>query len=534
MLMRKSSLTIPLVAMSAILLIVFFAVAQNGVITKMGPRETFGYVGTETNHDLRLFTHNLPIMSLTTGGNVGIGTTSPVTTLDVAGTVKAIAFDLNGDVITSWPSGDGGGITQLDAGTGITLSPNPIMTTGTVSVATSGITDAMLAGSISPSKISGTAWTSTNDGPGSGLNADELDGLDSSAFLNTSNDHGRLGVATDLYEGSTKLQDKYLNNNQPETITASISSPGQTLRVVNNDNGHGIYGESFAFRSEVGGVTGRAKRDGGSGVYGETFSLGKDDATGRGSSVAVYGWAVGQGAAVGGAAIGVLGKVSSYQPSGVQVSMPTGVYGWAEAKTGMSAGVLGEANSSDGPSPGVYGVNKATTGSTRGVWGEVKSPNGVGVFGINESGSAGTKGGYFQNGHGTYAHIAYWDGTKEYGILSNGVKSTIMPTSNGNRVLVCTESPEAWFEDFGEGQLVNGHAHIELDPLFLETVTINSQHPMKVFIQLNDDCNGVFAKRGNTGFDVIELQKGQSNANFTYRVVAKRKGFEEQRLERLE
>jgi hypothetical protein len=54
---------------------------------------------------------------------------------------------------------------------------------------------------------------------------------------------------------------------------------------------------------------------------------------------------------------------------------------------------------------------------------------------------------------------------------------------------------------------------------------------MKVFIQLNDDCNGVFVKRGDTGFDVIELQKGQSNAHFTYRVVAKRKGFEDKRLE---
>jgi hypothetical protein len=93
------------------------------------------------------------------------------------------------------------------------------------------------------------------------------------------------------------------------------------------------------------------------------------------------------------------------------------------------------------------------------------------------------------------------------------------------------ESPENWFEDFGEGQLINGRAHIELDPLFRETVTINRQHPMKVFVQLNDDCNGVFVRRGLTSFDVIELQKGRSNAHFTYRVVAKRKSFENKRLE---
>lgn len=102
-------------------------------------------------------------------------------------------------------------------------------------------------------------------------------------------------------------------------------------------------------------------------------------------------------------------------------------------------------------------------------------------------------------------------------------------------MLSCQESPEFWFEDFGEGQLANGKTHIELDPLFLQTVTINAQHPMKVFIQLNDEnCKGTAVKRGTTGFDVIELQNGTSNASFSYRVVAKRKGFEDRRLAKME
>jgi len=46
---------------------------------------------------------------------------------------------------------------------------------------------------------------------------------------------------------------------------------------------------------------------------------------------------------------------------------------------------------------------------------------------------------------------------------------------------------------------------------------------MKVFIQLNDDCNGVYVKVSKTGFDVFELQNGKSNATFTYRVIANRK-----------
>ena len=54
---------------------------------------------------------------------------------------------------------------------------------------------------------------------------------------------------------------------------------------------------------------------------------------------------------------------------------------------------------------------------------------------------------------------------------------------------------------------------------------------MKVFIQLNDDCNGVYVQRQTTGFEVVELGGGNSRAHFTYRVVAKRKGFEKARLE---
>jgi hypothetical protein len=39
---------------------------------------------------------------------------------------------------------------------------------------------------------------------------------------------------------------------------------------------------------------------------------------------------------------------------------------------------------------------------------------------------------------------------------------------------------------------------------------------------------------GRTGFDVVELLDGTSADGFTYRVVAKRKGFEQRRLELVE
>ena len=97
--------------------------------------------------------------------------------------------------------------------------------------------------------------------------------------------------------------------------------------------------------------------------------------------------------------------------------------------------------------------------------------------------------------------------------------------------MYCQESPENWFEDFGEGQLVNGRCHIELDPLFLETVAIDERSPMHVFIQLKGPSQGTFVQTGTTGFDVIEQDDGSSSIAFSYRVVAKRRGFESKRLD---
>lgn len=69
----------------------------------------------------------------TFGRNVGIGTASPGQKLDVVGNVKGTGLCIGADCRTTWP---GGGIISISAGTGITLSPSPITTTGTVSANT--------------------------------------------------------------------------------------------------------------------------------------------------------------------------------------------------------------------------------------------------------------------------------------------------------------------------------------------------------------------------------------------------------------
>jgi hypothetical protein len=89
--------------------------------------------------------------------------------------------------------------------------------------------------------------------------------------------------------------------------------------------------------------------------------------------------------------------------------------------------------------------------------------------------------------------------------------------------MACPETPEILFQDYGTGQLSNGEAYITIDPIFSKNIIVNELHPLKVFIQLEDDCNGVFVTQKSAGgFKVKELAGGNSNARFSWSVVANR------------
>ena len=58
-----------------------------------------------------------------------------------------------------------------------------------------------------------------------------------------------------------------------------------------------------------------------------------------------------------------------------------------------------------------------------------------------------------------------------------GAKSAAVPHPDGShRRLYCMESPESWFEDFGEAALVCGEASIALDPDFAAVVDASEYH----------------------------------------------------------
>ncbi len=111
-------------------------------------------------------------------------------------------------------------------------------------------------------------------------------------------------------------------------------------------------------------------------------------------------------------------------------------------------------------------------------------------------------------------------------------KPATVKLEDGTRVKLFAEEPtEVYFSDYGDGQLAGGRAHITLDAAFLQTVTINERFPMKVFVQLEGDCNGVFVtNKTTTGFDVVELAGGRSDAAFSYRAVCTRRHYDGERL----
>ena len=114
---------------------------------------------------------------------------------------------------------------------------------------------------------------------------------------------------------------------------------------------------------------------------------------------------------------------------------------------------------------------------------------------------------------------------------ASGTKSAVVRTEEGPKALYCQESPEVWFEDFGSGKIVDGKAVVKLKRDFLQTVTINEKYPMKVFIQMSDTRVKYKLTKGFDYFTIEVVEGPTDDVEFDYRVVAKRKGYEDRRLD---
>ena len=114
-------------------------------------------------------------------------------------------------------------------------------------------------------------------------------------------------------------------------------------------------------------------------------------------------------------------------------------------------------------------------------------------------------------------------------ISCGGTKSSIAETADyRQRTLYAIESPEVWFEDFGSAALVNGVITVTIEPIFAQTVNLTEDY--HVFVQVYGNAEVYVANRTSTQFEV-HLRDGDPNVEISYRIVAKRLGYENVRLE---
>jgi hypothetical protein len=186
---------------------------------------------------------------------------------------------------------------------------------------------------------------------------------------------------------------------------------------------------------------------------------------------------------------------------------------------GPGAGVWGDAGTSDS----AFGV-VGTADDRNAIVAENNSPSTYYALWANELASGGFP--FGAAGPGGYCNI---DANGD--LFCSGTITPIAPVDGGSRKvsLYGVAAPENWFEDAGSGQLSNGKAVINLEPLFGQTV--NTEMEYHVFLTPNGDCNGLYvAQKTATSFVVRELNHGTSGVAFDYRIMAKRKGHENVRM----
>jgi hypothetical protein len=485
-------------------------------------------------------------------GNVGVGVASPSEKLDVGGTVQVQGFKmstgaLDGYVLKS--DGTGSGTWQAESpdadwqvagndiysiptgnvGIGINSPAQKLHVAGNIRLDSGGNVE--FAGADTRIYESSGAMRATADGSIYLQPDDDLYvGADGAApWVRFQNGAGRLGVGTTTPNGRLHAE----TGSDAVALGGVNTAPtGTTYGVygqVASTDGYGVYSDGNAAVTGDLHVVQSADVDGALNVDGTVSVVGAATVAGLSSqhaTQAVYGLATD----LVGVSYGVYGEASSGAGYGVYSEGNARVEGGLEVtqsvQVGDSLGVAGGVGARHA-TRAVYGEASALTGISYGGRFQAASASGRGLYGLAAS-TLGSPIGVYGACNSTMGYGIYFTG----GLAGTGTKSCVVRTSEGPTLLYCQESPECWFEDFGEGRLVNGRCHVELDPLFLETVTIDAGNPIKVFVQLHDEtCRGVAVKKGATGFDVVELGGGTSNGTFDYRVVAKRKGYESDRLE---
>jgi hypothetical protein len=299
-------------------------------------------------------------------GNVGVGTSSPGTKLEVAGQVK----------ITGGAPG---------------------------------------AGKVLTSDADGLAsWATPTGGTGTATRVafwDTTSSLSSNANLFWDNTNARLGVGTSSPSSRLHVD----GNASDQVLLVTQNAPGIMNPTIENLPPIGVLGDATATSLAVVGVAGRAVSPNGIGVVGLHLAATGSEPAVLGITESTEGAAVsGEAEAATGETIGVEGTVQSTSGRAVvgeaqaSTGVTTGVSGLVQSTTAGAAGVRGIATAESGATRGVVGTTNSTTSLATGVLGDALGNSGA-VFGVRgRSSSPGGAGGLFQNLGGGPA-LATWD-----------------------------------------------------------------------------------------------------------------------------
>jgi hypothetical protein len=112
-----------------------------------------------------------------------------------------------------------------------------------------------------------------------------------------------------------------------------------------------------------------------------------------------------------------------------------------------------------------------------------------------------------------------------------GQVKSLVSTGGGARKVetYAPQSAENWMEDYGTGRMEQGVAVVRIDPAFAETASETPDY--HVFITPNADAEALYViNKTPTSFEVRESKGGTSSLTFDYKIVARRRGYEAQRL----
>ncbi len=433
-----------------------------------------------------------------TGGNT-INNTAPDKTVSITGTGAT-------SVTGTYPNFT---VSSTDNNTTYTAGSGLALTGTSFSLAQQSATNGQVL------QWNGASWAPATPGAGSSWNLTGNSGTSAGTNYIGTSDGVDLVIKTNGTERFRVLSGGNIGigTTTPSYMLHMIGSAGtgSSVAVISNNNaaGVGLTGQNLAASgaSTGVGVYGATQQSNGFGVYATNLSAGGTGILGVGNNLGSYTLPTGgAGGAFYGTANGAYGFATG--------NGGYGVYGRAD-NVSSAYGVIGRANNvlGAGPSQGSGGMFIG---------------NSYGVTGYQYTTTGQTAGGYFISGDGaggatsTTLVEAFSSGGTHYKIWQNvvgSVATSVPDLNNQPATLHAIETPEFYFQDYGQAKLVNGQAHIDIDPILAKNVAINEKHPLRVFIQLEGDCKGVYVtNKTATGFDVIELGGGNSNVTFQWSV----------------